>query len=200
MTSKAQQLISFFKKHGGIARFAVILKAGFHSDSLVALQKGGKVEKMGRGIYRLTQEAPMSNPDLVMASLSAPRAVVCLISALAFHDATDEIPRHVDLAIPRRTHANKIVYPPVRYYRFAPEAWKAGVEQHKMEKHFIRVYSLAKTVVDCFKFRNKIGMDVARHALKVAIKEKRVPAKEIMYFAKVCRVANIIKPILETML
>jgi len=200
MQSRTQALINFFRKHGGIIRFSAILKSGFHPDSLVTLKKGKKVEKIGRGLYRLTNYIPGSHPDLVTASLQSPRGVICLLSALAFHEATSEIPKYVDIAIPRNTHANRIKYPPVRFYQFASEAWRTGIEEHKIEGCKIRVYSLSKTVADCFKFRNKIGMDVARDALKVAVTEKNIKPKDIMQFAKICRVDGIIKPILEAML
>ena len=197
MNPKTQQLIGFFQKHGGILRFSAILKAGFHSDSLIALEEEKRVEKIGRGLYRLAGHEPSSHPDFVTACLQAPKGVVCLLSALAFHEATNEIPKAVNLAISRGIHANKIDYPPVKFYRFTPDSWKAGIEEHKIEGHQIRVYNLAKTVADCFKFRNRIGMDVAREALKVAITEKRISPKEIMRYAKICRVDKIIKPILE---
>jgi len=200
MYIRTQALINFFREHGGIARFSAILKSGFHSDSLVSLEKGDMVEKIGRGLYRLTNYVPGSHPDLVTASLQAPRGVICLLSSLSFHEATSEIPTHVDMAIPRGTRANRIKYPPIRFYQFATEIWKAGIEEHKIEGSKIRVYSLSKTIADCFKFRNKIGIDVARDALKVAVREKGIEPKEIMRYAKICRVDNIIKPILEAML
>ena len=200
MQSRTQALINFFRKHGGIVRFSTILKSGFHPDSLVMLEKGRKIEKIGSGLYRLTDYIPGSHPDLVTASLQSPRGVICLLSALAFHEATSEIPKYVDMAIPRGTHANRIKYPPVRFYRFAADAWRTGIEEHKIEGCKIRVYSLSKTIADCFKFRNKIGMDVAMDALKVAVMEKSIKPKEIMQYAKICRVDNIIKPILEAML
>jgi predicted transcriptional regulator of viral defense system len=106
----------------------------------------------------------------------------------------------VDIAIPRNTHANRIKYPPVRFYRFAPQVWEAGIGEHKIDGHIIRVYSLAKTIADCFKFRNKIGTNVARDALKAAITEKNIKPKEIMRYAKICRVDSIIKPILEAII
>ncbi|GAH57943.1 unnamed protein product, partial [marine sediment metagenome] len=133
-------------------------------------------------------------------SIKVSKGVVCLLSALAFHEATSEIPRYVNIAIPRGTYANKINYPPVKFYRFASKAWEAGIEKHEIEEYQVKVYSLAKTIADCFKFRNKIGMDVAREALKIAITEKAVQPKEIMQYAEICRVDNIIKPILEAML
>ena len=200
MQRKKEELIKFFQRHGGVVRFSVIVKAGFHSDSLITLEEEGRVEKIARGLYRLTNYTPGSHPDLVTASLQASRGVICLLSALSFHEATSEIPKYVDIAIPRGTHANRIKYPPVRFYRFAPKAWKAGIENHEIESHKVKVYNLAKTIADCFKFRNKIGIDVARDALKVAVTEKDIKPKEIMHYAKICRVGNIIKPILEAML
>jgi len=200
MQIRTQELMSFFQSHGGVARFSAILKAGFHPDSLSALEKEGRVEKIARGLYRLTNYTLGSHPDLVIASLQAPRGVICLLSALSFYEATSEIPRYVDLAIPQGTHANRIKYPPVRFYRFAPKTWKAGIEKHEIEGHRIKVYSLAKTIADCFKFRNKIGIDPARDALKVAVTEKGIKLKDIMQYAKICRVDSIVKPILEAMI
>lgn len=200
MQRRTQELINFFQRHGGVARFSAILKAGFHPDSLAALDKEGKVEKIAWGLYRLTNYTPGSHPDLITASLQSPRGIICLLSALSFHEATSEIPKYVDIAIPRGTHANRIKYPPVRFYRFDPKSWGAGFEEHKIEGYKVKIYNLAKTIADCFKFRNKIGIDVARDSLKVAVKEKGIKPKEIMQYAKICRVDSIMKPILEAML
>jgi predicted transcriptional regulator of viral defense system len=200
MPTKAQTLATFFQSHGGVVRFSAILKAGFHPDSLNALEKQMKVEKIGRGLYRLTNYIHGSHPDLVNASLQAPRGVICLLSALAFYEATSEIPKYVDIAIPRNTRANRIKYPPVRFYQFSLKAWESGINEYEIEGHKIKVYRLAKTIADCFKFRNKIGADVVRDALKIAITEKNVKPKEIMQYAKICRVDSVIKPTLEAML
>lgn len=200
MQARIQELMSFFQSHGGVARFSAILKAGFHPDSLSALEKEGKVEKIARGLYRITNYTPGSHPDLVIALLQAPKGVICLLSALSFYEATNEIPKYVDIAIPQGTHANRIKYPPVKFYRFASKTWKTGIEKHEVENHQIKVYSLAKTIADCFKFRNRIGVDIARDALRVAITEKGIKPKEIMEYAKICRVDSIIKPILEAMI
>ncbi len=200
MSPRRQELINFFKSHGSVVRFTDILKAGFHPDLLVSLEKEKKVEKIARGLYCLTHYPLGSHPDLVAATLQAPRGVICLLSALAFYEATNEIPKQVDLAIPQKTHANRIKYPPVRFYRFVPKAWKAGIEERKIGGYKIRMYNLAKTIVDCFKFRNKIGVNIAREALKVAVTEKNIKPKEIMKYAKICRVDSIIKPILEAMI
>jgi len=167
---------------------------------LKILEKEKKVEKIARGLYKLANHDFGEYPDLVVASFQAPRGVICLLSALSFHEATVEILKYVDIAIPRGTHAYRIKYPPVRFYRFDYKAWEAGVEEYKTEDYKIKVYNLAKTIADCFKFRNKIGMNVARESLKVAITEKNIRANEIMQYAKICRVDGIIKPILEAML
>ena len=199
MIKQKTSLTNFLKKQG-LATYTDIMKAGFKRTDVNTLIRSKKAHKVGRNLYKLDRGPSESNPDLTIVSIKAPRAVVCLISALAFHEATDEIPRQVDLAIPNNSRANKIDYPPVHYYRFAKEAWNVGIEKYKIGHHTVRIYSLAKTVADCFKFRNKIGVDVARSALKTAVTEKHVPAKEIMHYAKICRVHNIVKPMLETLL
>jgi len=200
MVSIDSKFINFLKKKGGLASYAEIIDAGFHKAILKAVLNSGQIQKIDRGLYRLSDGSTLSSPDLVAVSIKIPKGIVCLLSALAFHEATNEIPHYVDIAIPRGAHANKMKYPPVRFYRFASNAWKAGIEEHEIEDHKIKVYNLAKTIADCFKFRNRIGADVARDALKVAVTEKDIKPKEIMQYAKICRVDSIVKPILEAMI
>lgn len=200
MHNKSESIIKYLKNHGGVARTSSIREAGFHPSLLAASVKEGKIEKIGKGLYKLFGEDFAGHSDLIVSLLQAPQGVICLISALSFYEVTDEIPRRVDVAIMRGTRTNKIKYPPVNFYRFAPIAWNAGVEEHRIGNHTIKVYSLAKTIADCFKFRNKIGIDVARAALKAAISQKGISPKEIMRYAKICRVTNIIKPVLEAII
>lgn len=200
MRTKTDKIIEYFKSHGGVARFSSIRKAGFHPDIIKKNEKEKKIEKIGKGLYRLVRDTIGSHPDYAIASLQTSKGVICLLSALYFYKATNEIPRFVDIAIPTGSRANRIKYPPVRFYRFSPGTWKSGVEKHEIEGRPVKIYSLAKTVVDCFKFRNRIGISVAREALKIAVAEKHVKPKDIMEYAKICRVDRIIKPILETML
>ena len=200
MVSIDSKLINFLKKKGGLASYAEIIDAGFHKAILKAVLNSGQIQKIDRGLYRLSDGSTLSSPDLVAVSIKIPKGILCLLSALAFHEATNEIPHYVDIAIPRGAHANKMEYPPVRFYRFASSTWKAGIEEHEIEDHKIKVYNLAKTIADCFKFRNRIGADVARDALKVAVTEKGIKPKEIIQYAKICRVDSIVKPILEAMI
>jgi len=200
MTTKEKKFIEFLKKRGGMVSYKEIIKAGFNKAFLRNNLDSGRIQKVDRALYGLSDGFTLSNPDLVAVSIKVSKGVVCLLSALAFHEATSEIPRYINIAIPRGVHANKINYPPVKFYRFSFKSWEAGIEKQKIEGYQIKIYSLAKTIADCFKFRNKIGMDVAREALKIAITEKGVQPKEIMQYAEICRVDNIIKPILEAML
>ena len=199
-TSKNEKLLAYIKEKHGMATYSDIRAAGFDKKTLWSLADSGKVKKVNRALYRLSEGADLSHPDFVTVSIKAPLGVVCLISALSFHEATDEIPRKVDVAILRGAWAARIGYPPVQYYRFAKKAYEAGIEEHNLDGHTIRIYSLAKTIADCFKFRSKIGLDLARKALKEAFAEKRVSAEELMRYAKICRVSHIVQPILETIL
>lgn len=200
MVQRSKALISFFRKHGGILRFSEVIGDGFHPDSLKSLENAGEVENIGLGIYRLTKYPAGPYPDLVRVSMQVPAGVICLISALVFHEATNEIPGHVDIAIPERAYANRIQYPPVKFYRFSRPSWEAGIEEHIINSRKVKIYSLEKTVADSFKFRNKIGMDIAREALKTAVSEKNTDPRVIMDYAKIDRVGSIVKPILEALL
>jgi predicted transcriptional regulator of viral defense system len=200
MSKKELALLDFLAKKGGLAGYAELRKTGFNKAILKVSLKAKRIVRIDRGLYKLSEGMSVLHPDLVAISIKIPKGVVCLLSALAFYEATDEIPKYVDVAIPRGAHANRIKYPPVKFYRLVSKMWAAGIEDHEIGGRKVNIYGLAKTIADCFKFRNKIGIDVAREALKVAIKEKHIKPKEIMYYAKICRVDGVIKPILETML
>jgi predicted transcriptional regulator of viral defense system len=198
--SKSKMLMDYIKGKHGMAAFSEIKAAGFDKKTLKALTESGQVKKTARALYRLSEDFDLSNPDLVAVSIKAPQAVVCLISALSFHGATDEIPRQVDLAIPRGVWAARIDYPPVSYHRLTKKIYEAGIEEHKIDGHTLRIYNLAKTIADCFRFRSQIGLDVARYALKEAFLKKHVSIEDLMRYAKLCRVTHVMQPILETLL
>lgn len=200
MQNQQRQIIEFIKEKGGFASYSDLINAGFYKALIGDALDSGQIERLSRGVYGLTGMPDLSHPDLVTVSVIVPKGIICLISALSFHEVTDEIPHYTDVAIPARSRANKIKNIPVRYYRFSKKTWEAGIEDHNIDGHTIRVYSLAKTIADCFRFRNQIGMDVARSALKNAFEQKKVSHQEIMKYAKICQVTNVIKPILETLL
>jgi predicted transcriptional regulator of viral defense system len=126
-----------------------------------------------------------------------PRAVVCLVSALAHHDATNEVPHEVQIALPRRTKAPRIDYPPVRVFWFSGPALSEGVQVVKMDGVDVRIFNLPKTVVDCFRFRNKLGLEVAVDALNQAVRRKGVRPTDVLEYARLCRIESVILPYLE---
>lgn len=200
MDNRQEHLIEFIRKKGGFVNTSDLINAGFYKALIGEALNSGRIERLSRGVYSLVDILDIQHPDLVTVSVLVPRGVICLISALSFHEVTDEIPHCIDVAILTQTRAKEIKNIPVRYYRFSKKNWEAGIEEHDIDGHKIRVYSLAKTIADCFRFRNQIGMDVARSALKNALKQKKASHREIMKYAAIGRVTKVIKPILETLL
>ncbi len=197
---RKDKLIELFKENKSILRFSQALKAGFLRKHLKTLLDAGTIKRISRGFYKLTGSPELSNPDLVTVALKAPKGVICLISALSYYHATDEVPHYIYVAIPRGLRANKIDHPPVQYFHYGLKVWEHGIETSIIDGYPVRIYSLAKTIADCFQYRNKIGLDVAREAMKIAVTEKKVNPTEIMRFAKICRVDKIIRPYLEALL
>ncbi len=165
---------------------------------LTRLTAAGLLEKIGRGLYRLPESQGSEHESLVTVATKVPQAVFCLLTALQFHELTTQLPRQVWIAMPRGSHAPRLDYPPIKMVQFTGEAYTAGVEEAEHDGVKLRVYGVAKTVADCFKHRNKIGLDVALEALKDARARNRAPLDDIWRFAKVCRVANVMRPYLES--
>jgi predicted transcriptional regulator of viral defense system len=155
---------------------------------------------MSRGTYRLAEQKPLTNVDLVTVATRIPRAVVCLISALAFHGITTQIPHAVSIALEKGAESPRMDYPPVSVHRFSGQSLTAGVEEHLIDGVAVRVYSKEKTLADCFKFRNKVGMDVVLEALKLYKGQGVFDVGKLLGCARICRVERTMKPYLEAML
>ena len=194
---KMRNALDLFKEQGGILRTSEALSAGIHPRTLYKLRDEGYITNLNRGLYKLTDDPPLSNPDIAIIAARVPNAKICLLSALDFHEMTTEIPHKVHIAIARTQRDPKIDYPPIEVYRFTDESFTKGVEKHEIDGQTIQVYSPAKTIADCFKFRNKIGKEIALEALQSGLEQKKIKVKEILKYAKICRVENIIKPYLE---
>ncbi len=190
---KARRLIG---EKGGIVRTAEALRTGIHPRTLYELRDTGELEQVSRGVFRLSVREPIYNPDLVIAALRIPHGVICLISALAFHEITTQIPHAVSVALQKGAESPRIDHPPVSIHRFSDAAYRAGIEEHVIDGVKVRVYSPEKTLADCFKYRNKIGMDVVLEALKLCM-ARRINMDKLFKYAKVCRVANVMRPYLE---
>lgn len=191
------QIISILQQHGGILRTSELRGYGVHPRVLYQMRDIGRIIELSWGIFALPEYLSATNSDLITTALRIPTGVICLISALSFHELTDEVPHEVYLALPRRKSTPKIDYPPVRVFHFSDETISAGVETHNLYETEVKIFSPEKTVADCFKFRNKIGLDVAIEGLKMCLSRNGSRGK-ILEYARVCRVEKIISPYLQS--
>jgi predicted transcriptional regulator of viral defense system len=189
-----------FREHGGMLRTMEAVRLGVHPRVLYAMRDTGMLEQLGRGLHRLSDLPPLGNPDLVAVGLRVPEGVLCLLSALAVHEITTQIPHEVYVALKRGAEPPRLEHPPVRVFWFTGKAFTEGIETHKLDKVDIRVYGAAKTVADCFKYRNKLGLDVAVEALRLYLQKKRGLPDELVRFARVCRVEKVMRPYIEALL
>jgi predicted transcriptional regulator of viral defense system len=194
-----QSVIKIFQKNNGVMKSSQLFKLGVQPRVLYEMRDKGLVIQEGRGLYRLANEQVWSDPDLAVVSLQIPKGVICLISALYFHQITTQIPHEVYIALPKDSEKPRIKYPPTRFFWISPAPFKAGIEKHKVDNVDIRVYSVAKTIADSFKFRNSIGMDVALEALREGLRQKKATLNEIQRFAQIDRVEKIMQPYLEAL-
>jgi predicted transcriptional regulator of viral defense system len=186
-----------FRSCGGQLRMSEAIGRGISRYMLYALRDKGVIEKVSGGVYRLVELPPISNPDMVTVGLRFPNAVICLVSALAYHEITTQIPHSVSVAVPRESRQPSLDYPPLSVHRFSDLAFRSGIEAHQIDRVPVKIYSPEKTLADCFKFRNKIGMDVVLEALKLYKARKKFNLDALLKYAKVCRVEKVIRPYLE---
>jgi predicted transcriptional regulator of viral defense system len=192
--------ISEFERHHGVMRTSEALAAGIHRRTLYWMRDAGLLEVLSRGVYHLTALELPAKPDVVAVVRRVPRAVVCLVSALDIHELGAQIPAEVQIALPRGLRAPRIDHPRVRVFHMDAPSFAAGVEEVESGGVTLRVFSVAKTVADCFKYRGAIGRDVAIEALQEAVHGRRASPGEIMEYAAVDRVQNVVRPYLEALL
>lgn len=197
MTSTTKQARKVFQKHGGTLRTSEALAEGIHPRTLYALRDAGELEQLARGLYRLAGLPPLSEPDLATVAKCIPQGVVCLISALAYHELTTQVPHEVHLALPRTARHPRLEYPPLHVYRFSRKSFEAGVETHVIDRVPVRVYGSEKTLADCFKYRNKIGLDVAIEALRAYRGRRGARLQRVLEYSRICRVEHVLRPYLE---
>jgi predicted transcriptional regulator of viral defense system len=194
----AEEKVLDLARKEGVLRPLDLQNKGLPTDYLWRLHKQEKLEKVGRGLYAIAGAAMSEHQTVVQAALRVPHGVVCLLSALRFHDLTTQSPFEVWMAIDVKARAPKEEIIPLRIVRFSGKALIAGVEPHTIEGVKVKVYNPAKTVADCFKYRNKIGLDVALEALRDCWRKKKATSDELWHYAKVCRVARVMRPYLES--
>ena len=196
--TKTEQAIKAFRKAGGILTMSEAMKLGIHRRQLYALRDSGQLEIICRGLYRLIEMPEPSLPDFIPVAKKISHGVICLISALAFHEITTQIPHFVYIAIPSDALKPTIPYPPMRYFWYTKKLIKTGVEEHFMNGCVIKIFDIEKTLIDCVKFRNKIGMDIVLEALKMYWQRRGSNIDKLFEYAKLFRVERILKPIMET--
>ena len=198
MDTTAERLINLARSQG-LLRPCDLAPLGIPRVSLTRAVRRGQLERVGRGLYGLPGREVSAHGSLAELARRVPKGVVCLLSALRFHGLTTQAPFEVWLAIENKSLAPKLDFPPLRIVRFSGAALTEGVEEQVVDGVTIRITSVAKTVADCFKYRNKIGLDVALEALREAWHEKRMTSDDIWRYAKICRVANVMRPYLDSL-
>lgn len=195
-----QHAVGIFRRHQGVLRTMQAIRLGVHPRTLYAMHENGTLEQMSRGLYRLTDLPPLGSPDLVAIAKLVPSGVVCLISALSLHGLTTEIPHEVNVALARGAQTPRIEHPPIRVFRFGGATYDEGIEVHEVDGCEVRVYSAAKTIADCFKFRNRLGVEVPIEGLKRYLALIGSSVDEVLGFARICRVESVMRPYLEALL
>ena len=193
MPKHFQKIMHYVGQHG-IVRPRDIEAIGLPREYLLRLHRQGKIVRSGRGLYSLPDATITERHSYAEAARRVPGSIFCLLSALAFHEITTQSPASVWIALPQGARRPTISSLSLRVVRLSGASLTEGIEKHKVEGVPIRVYSVAKTVADCFKFRNKIGLDVAIEALKDSLGQKKATINEIYRYARICRVSNVIRP------
>ncbi len=183
----------------GMVRPRDIEAIGLPREYLIRLHRQGKLNRSGRGIYTVPDADVTERHSYAEVAKRVPEAVLCLVSAIAFHEITTQSPPSVWIALRKGARKPALASPSLRIVRLSGPSLTEGIENHKIEGVSVRVYSPAKTVADCFNFRNKIGLDIAIEALKDCLRQKKASVNEIYRYAKLCRVSNVIRPFVEAL-
>jgi predicted transcriptional regulator of viral defense system len=198
--SASEEAVALFREQGGILRTSEALCLGIDSRTLYALRDAGILEQLARGLYRLADLPPLSNPDLVIVAHKIPQGVICLVSALAFHELTTQIPHVVDLALESGSRRPRLTFPPLRVFWFSGPAWSEGVEERQVDNSPVRIYGPEKSIADAFKFRRKLGLDLAVEALQAYRDRPDFGVERLLHYARICRVEQVMSPYLEALL
>lgn len=196
--SKMDAAIRLLKAKGSV-RPRDLAEHSIPPDYLDRLYRRGIIQRVSRGVYSWPEAEVTEHHSIAEAVRQVPRGVICLLTALSFHGLTTQSPHEVWLALAPKAWAPRIKYPKIRIMRFSGAALTEMVEEHQIEGVTVQVFTPAKTVADCFKFRNKVGLDVALEALRDCWREKRATMDELWAAARVCRMANVMRPYLESL-
>lgn len=184
-------------QNGRLIRLRDLMQAGVGPETMARLVRDGIAVRPARGLYQLADATPDARHTLAEAAALVPKGVVCLTSALQFHELTLQMPSAVWIAIDRTGWKPRVDYPPIRFVRFSGQVLREGVERHEIEGVEVKVFEPAKTIVDCFRYRNKIGLDIALEGLKEGLRQRRVTPDQLWRFAQHARVWSVMRPYVE---
>ncbi len=187
-------------KQAGVVRLSDALKLGIHRETLRAMRECGLLEQVSRGLYRLSDAKPLSDPDLVVVGKRVPGAVVCLVSALAFHELTTQIPHEVHIALKRGRRHPRLEHPPLKVYWWAAPALQQGVEKHVRDGVEIRITGAERSVADAFRYRKQLGLDLAIEALRAWHERRGARPDALLKAARAVHVETVIRPYLQALL
>jgi predicted transcriptional regulator of viral defense system len=196
--SKVQHVLALARS-AGVLRPRDLEPHGIHREYLRRLEQQGLLTRSGRDIYTLLEADFTEHHSLVQANQCVPHGIVCLLSALRFHEITTQAPFEVWLAIHGKAHTPREKLIPLHIVHMSGKAFESGIETYQLEGIPVQIYNLPKTVADCFKYRNKIGLDVALEALRESWRDRRCTIDELWHYAKICRVSNVMRPYLESL-
>jgi predicted transcriptional regulator of viral defense system len=196
----ADRAIDVFRRRGGVLRTKEAIAAGVHPRTLYELRDAGVIEAISRGVHRLAGRGSSVDPDLLAVAARVPRAVICLASALVVHELTTQIPRTVDIALPPGGSSPRFRHPPIRVHRFGGASMTEGVTTRVADGVTIRCFNAEKTIADCFRFRNRIGLEIALEALRLYRSRRKQDLPALMRYARIDRVDGVMRPYLEATL
>lgn len=199
MKSAKEKTTDFFRKKGGLVRTSEALAAGIHRRTLYSLRDEGVLVAVSRGLYQLADMEMPAAVSLAEVAKRVSNGVVCLVSALAFHELTTQTPHYVWLAVERKARKPKIEYPPVRVFHFSGKNFSTGVVKKQISRQTVQIYDAPKTIIDCFRWRRAVGLDVTLEAAREYLKRPDSSASLLMRYAKICGVEKLVTPYLEAM-
>jgi len=199
INTKYEKIIKIFKSNKGYARSKDILTQGFHSRDIKSILNKGIIIKVKNGLYRLDDTQVISNQSFIDLALAVPEGVICLLSALSYYELTTFNPSIISMAINHKSWRPKIKYPPVEFYYFSTKQFKAGIDEINIKGHMVRIYCPEKTICDCFRYRNKLGLDVAKEGISEYLNRNDRNLEKVLEYAKICRVKKLLETWINAM-
>lgn len=193
-----EKALNIFRERNDILRTSQAIELGIAPRTLYAMHDAGLLVKITRGVFRLAEATPLSDADLIQVALRIQKGVICLISALAYHNLTTQIPHQIYVALPLHAEKPRLKYPPVRLFWFSRSVYSAGIDEHLIDGISVSMYNREKTIADCFKYRNKIGLDIAIKALKEGL-DQGCNVVSIIEYARIDRVEKVMRPYMEAL-